>query len=142
MKKAAAIVTDRGGRTCHAAIVARELGIPAIVGAAGATQTFWRAGRSRDRFLRRRRDRPRLCRHHSFRGIERVIAAGSRGRARRSWSISAIRIWRFETAMRPNDGVGLARMEFIINDHIGIHPMALANPDKVTSRPIASAWQI
>ena len=59
MKIAAAIVTERGGRTCHAAIVARELGIPAVVGAEGANEHLM-TGTSRDRVLRRGRNRPRL----------------------------------------------------------------------------------
>jgi len=131
MKKAAAIVTDRGGRTCHAAIVAREHGIAAIVGATNATQTL--------------KD-----------GAEVTVscAEGEIGRVYAGLipiEVSKVNVFAlarprtpimvnlgnpdlaFKTAMRPNEGVGLARMEFIISDHIGIHPMALACPDKVVS---------
>ncbi|SEP32599.1 phosphoenolpyruvate synthase [Rhodospirillales bacterium URHD0017] len=131
MKKAAAIVTDRGGRTCHAAIVAREHGIPAIVGATGATGIL-KGGAA----------------------VTVSCAEGEIGRVyagilpveittQDAASIATPRTpimvnlgnpdLAFKTAMRPNDGVGLARMEFIISDHIGIHPMALACPQRVTT---------
>ena len=124
MKIAAAIVTDRGGRTCHAAIVARELGVPAVVGAADATAAL-EDRRDGDRLLRRRRGRPRL------RG--RAAVRGDACRAERRSSAPRTEIMvnlgnpdlAFRTAMMPNDGVGLARMEFIISEHIGVHPMAL-----------------
>ncbi len=131
MKKAAAIVTDRGGRTCHAAIVAREHGIPAIVGATGATGILKNGA-----------------------AVTVSCAEGEIGRVYAG--ILPIKITTqdvaslvsprtpimvnlgnpdlaFKTAMRPNDGVGLARMEFIISNHIGIHPMALACPERVTA---------
>jgi pyruvate, water dikinase len=131
MKKAAAIVTDRGGRTCHAAIVAREHGIPAIVGATGATGIL-----------------------KSGAAITVSCTEGEIGRVyagvlpveittQDAASVAAPRTpimvnlgnpdLAFKTAMRPNDGVGLARMEFIISDHIGIHPMALACPQWLTT---------
>ena len=66
MKRASAIVTNRGGRTCHAAIIARELGIPAVVGTGGATREL-SDGRARHRFLRRGRHRLRLRRHARLR---------------------------------------------------------------------------
>ena len=84
MKRAAAIVTNRGGRTCHAAIIARELGIPAVVGCGDATQRAeGRAGGHR--LLRRGRHRQRLRRHAAVRGVEpraRRDAARSRSRSR------------------------------------------------------------
>jgi pyruvate,water dikinase len=131
MKKAAAIVTDRGGRTCHAAIIAREQGIPAIVGAGGAT-----------RMLTNGAEVTVSCAEgetgHVYAGaipieVERVdFASIGRPRTQIMVNLGNPEI-AFQTAMRPNDGVGLARMEFIINNHIGIHPMAIACPDKVTS---------
>ena len=131
MKTAAAIVTDRGGRTCHAAIVARELGVPAIVGAGNATEKL-RNGRlvtvscaegeigrvyegrvpfDVTRFQATEIKRPRTAI---------MVNLGNPDLA-------------FRTAMLPNKGVGLARMEFIISEHIGVHPMALVNPKRVTS---------
>lgn len=129
MKIAAAIVTDRGGRTCHAAIVARELGVPAVVGAEGATSKIktgmtvtvscadGEAGHIYEGsvpfdVVHLRTDnlkRPRT---------EIMVNLGNPDLA-------------FRTAMLPNDGVGLARMEFIINESIGVHPMALAEPSRV-----------
>ena len=138
MKTAGAIVTSRGGRTCHAAIVARELGVPAVVGAE-------RRGReTRDRHdgdgeLRRRRGR-----HAS-------TTASSRSRrpvsADRTVPRPKTKIMvnlgnpelAFHTAMLPNDGVGLARMEFIISEHIGVHPMALVHPERSPSAKARAA---
>ena len=131
MKRAAAIVTARGGRTCHAAIVARELGVPAVVGGEGATEKL-ATGAS----------------------VTVSCADGETGRVYAGvlpfevTRIPADRIPRphtaimvnlgnpelaFHTAMLPNDGVGLARMEFIISEHIGIHPMALVHPERIAS---------
>ena len=131
MKIAAAIVTDRGGRTCHAAIVARELGIPAVVGADGRHDGAEDRRRGHG-LLRRRRDRPRLRRRAAVRrptrvDAERAAAAAHRDHAQSRQSRSS----RSERPMLPNDGVGLARMEFIISEHIGVHPMALVSPEKV-----------
>jgi pyruvate,water dikinase len=131
MKIAAAIVTERGGRTCHAAIVARELGVPAVVGAAGARDALWsgavvtvccaegdvgRVYAGRLAFEATRIDTSTLKRPHTHI----MLNLGNPELA-------------FRTAMLPNDGVGLARMEFIISEHIGVHPMALVQPEKVTS---------
>ncbi|MHB8254152.1 MAG: phosphoenolpyruvate synthase [Acidiferrobacter sp.] len=129
MKRAAAIVTNHGGRTCHAAIVARELGIPAIVGAHNATQKLktgeavtiscaegdtGKVYRGTVPFKIVRTDLTNLPRP----ATRIMINLGNPGLA-------------FKTSFLPNDGVGLARMEFIINESIGIHPMALAHPEKV-----------
>lgn len=131
MKLAAAIVTDRGGRTCHAAIVARELGVPAVVG----TEDFIRKAKT---------GMPVTvsCAEgdigHVYEGslpfdVVRVQADTlQRPRTKIMVNLGNPEI-AFKTAMMPNDGVGLARMEFIINQHIGIHPMALARPEKVKS---------
>jgi pyruvate,water dikinase len=131
MKQAAAIVTDRGGRTCHAAIVARELGIPAVVGAENGTDLLQPGAEVT------------VCCSEGDTG--RVYAgllpfevstsdAASLPRPRREIMVNLGNPdLAFKTALRPNDGVGLARMEFIITEHIGIHPMALVKPDKVIS---------
>jgi len=132
MRIASAIVTDHGGRTCHAAIVARELGLPAVVGAEGATHRLKNGAAVT------------VCCADG--DIGRVyagmlpfdVATISPGTLERPQTAIMVNLGNpdlaFKTAMLPNEGVGLARMEFIISEHIGVHPMALANPDKVTSR--------
>ena len=129
MKEAAAIVTNRGGRTCHAAIIARELGIPAVVGADHATTTLKNGDYVTIScakgdvgnvyagvvpFTVRQTDLSTLPRPKT----EIMINLGNPEIA-------------FQTSMLPNDGVGLARMEFIINHTIKAHPMALLHPEKV-----------
>jgi len=122
MKRAAAIVTNRGGRTCHAAIIARELGIPAVVGCENATQTL-KEGQS----------------------VTVSCADGDTGTVYDGvlpFDVSVTEIGEmpklpvkitmnvgnpqlaFDFAQIPNDGVGLARLEFIINNEIGVHPRA------------------
>ena len=130
MKTAGAIVTDRGGRTCHAAIVARELGVPAVVGTGDATARL-KTG-----------------------AVITVSCAGGETGAVYEGEVpfdvaradvsdlvmpkTAIMVnlgnpdLAFRTAMTPNAGVGLARMEFIINEYIGVHPMALVHPERVS----------
>jgi pyruvate,water dikinase len=131
MKIAAAIVTERGGRTCHAAIVARELGVPAVVGAeeakralpAGATVTVSCAegevGRVYDGALPIRKTQVDLAALPQTRTAV-MLNLGNPDIA-------------FRSAMLPNAGVGLARMEFIISERIRVHPMALVHPEKVAS---------
>ncbi len=131
MKISAGIVTERGGRTCHAAIVARELGIPAVVGASDAKKALkthgmvtvscaeGEIGRVYDGAL------PIKIMHVELSEIKRprteiMLNLGNPELA-------------FRTAMLPNDGVGLARMEFIISEHIKVHPMALVSPEKIIS---------
>ena len=130
MRTAAAIVTNRGGRTCHAAIVARELGIPAVVGADTATRSI----RTGDEITV-------SCAEgdigHAYAGavpfeVRRTdVAALARPATRIMLNVgdpdSA-----FKLSFLPNDGVGLARMEFIVNEAIKVHPMALVHPEKVT----------
>ena len=130
MKIAAAIVTERGGRTCHAAIVARELGVPAVVGAAGAKAALrtgvvvtvscaeGEVGRVYDGKL-------------PFETTRIETSNLKRPRTAIMLNLGNPEL-AFRSAMLPNDGVGLARMEFIISEHIGVHPMALVNPEKVT----------
>ncbi|MGN8543855.1 phosphoenolpyruvate synthase [Bradyrhizobium sp. 13971] len=131
MKTAAAIVTDHGGRTCHAAIIARELGVPAVVGTENVT-----------RLAKNGMTVTVSCADgdigHVYDGalpfsVERITT----DELERPLTKIMVNLGNpeiaFKTAMAPNDGVGLARMEFIINQHIGIHPMALAQPAKVRS---------
>lgn len=128
MKRAAAIITNRGGRTCHAAIIARELGIPAIVGCADATDRL-----------------------NNNQLVTVSCAEGDTGRAyegklafeHQTSSVESMPALPFEIMMNvgnpdrafdfqslPNAGVGLARLEFIINRMIGVHPKALLNFDQ------------
>lgn len=125
MKRAAAIVTNRGGRTCHAAIIARELGIPAVVGCGDATQTL-----------------------HNGMPVTVSCAEGDTGFIYQGilpYSVQSSEIdampplplkvmmnvgnpdRAFDFSRLPNEGVGLARLEFIINRMIGVHPKALLN---------------
>ena len=129
MKRASAIVTDQGGRTSHAAIVSRELGLPAIVGTGDAT-----------RVLDDDREVTVSCaegdRGFVYDGIAefeaRDIDLDDIPDTRTGIMINlanptaALRWWRL-----PSDGVGLARMEFIINNQIKAHPLALLHPDRV-----------
>ncbi len=125
MKQAAGIVTDRGGRTCHAAIIAREMGIPAVVGTGGATAK-----------LSNGIEVTVSCAEgdigHVYQGVLGFSVADvnlsdlPRPRTRIMVNLGDPDL-AFQSAMLPNDGVGLARMEFIINDFIAIHPMALVN---------------
>ena len=132
MKRAAAIVTDRGGRTCHAAIVAREHGIPAIVGAGNATTVLGKGARVTVSCAEGETGRV----YPGDQPIEIVtkdVADLPRPRTPIMVNLGNPDL-AFRTAMRPNEGVGLARMEFIVNQHIGVHPMALARPEKVIDR--------
>ncbi|MFK8020064.1 MAG: phosphoenolpyruvate synthase [Pseudomonadales bacterium] len=129
MKRAAAIVTNRGGRTCHAAIIARELGIPAVVGCGNATELLATAGNVTvscaegdtglvyegllefDVQANNVENMPDLP-------LKLMMNVGNPDRA-------------FDFAAIPGDGVGLARLEFIINRMIGIHPKALLDIDSL-----------
>ncbi|MGB6053709.1 MAG: phosphoenolpyruvate synthase [Burkholderiaceae bacterium] len=123
MKRASAIVTNRGGRTCHAAIIARELGVPAVVGCGNASEVLKDGtlvtvscaegdeGRIYDGFLEtevsevRRGEMPELP-------LKIMMNVGNPQLA-------------FDFQSIPNNGVGLARLEFIINNNIGVHPKAI-----------------
>ncbi|CAG8864857.1 phosphoenolpyruvate synthase [Pseudomonas fluorescens] len=127
MKRASAIVTNRGGRTCHAAIIARELGIPAVVGCGNATQ-----------LLKDGQGVTVSCAE----GDTGFIFEGELGFDIKKNSVDAMPELPFKIMMNvgnpdrafdfaqlPNAGVGLARLEFIINRMIGVHPKALLNYD-------------
>jgi len=137
MKRASAIVTNRGGRTCHAAIIARELGVPAVVGCTDATKSITDGqfvtvscaegdtGFIYDGQLRFERHEARLGAMPPP-PLKVMMNVANPERA-------------FDFAMLPNAGVGLARLEMIIAAHIGIHPRALleyAKQDAETRRKI------
>ena len=139
MKTASAIITDHGGRTCHAAIVARELGVPAVVGAEAATSK-----------LHNGEQVTVSCAG----GDVGVVYAGKVPFEVTSEPASTLVLPKtaimlnlgnpdlaFRCAMMPNAGIGLTRMEFIISEHIGIHPMALAHPEKVTTADLEQIGQ-
>ncbi len=129
MQAASAIVTNRGGRTCHAAILARELGVPAVVGTGNATETLATGDEV------------------TVSCAEGDVGAVYKGRVPfESATIDATAVARpktkimvnignpglaFRTSFLPNDGVGLARMEFIISDWIKVHPLALVHPERI-----------
>jgi pyruvate, water dikinase len=129
MKRAAAIVTNRGGRTCHAAIIARELGIPAVVGCGDATQT-----------VKEGQEVTVSCAEgdtgHVYEG---VLPFERREVELESLPKIPVKIMMnvgnpdraFDFASIPNHGVGLARLEFIINRMIGVHPRALLEFDSL-----------
>ncbi|SEH07768.1 Phosphoenolpyruvate synthase [Candidatus Venteria ishoeyi] len=123
MKRAAAIVTNRGGRTCHAAIIARELGIPAVVGCGNATEVL-------------KQDTPLTvsCAEgdtgHIYQGelnfqIQKTNAGDTPELPTKLMMNVGNPDRAFDFAGIPNEGIGLARLEFIINRMIGIHPKAL-----------------
>lgn len=127
MKRASAIVTNRGGRTCHAAIIARELGIPAVVGCGDATKVLANVDRvtvscaEGDTGFVYDRELSFDVRKNSVESMpdlpfKIMMNVGNPDRA-------------FDFAMLPNAGIGLARLEFIINRMIGVHPKALLNFD-------------
>jgi pyruvate,water dikinase len=129
MKKAAGIVTDRGGSTCHAAIVARELGIPAVVGTQNATQKL-KAGTVVTLSCCEGETGHVYSGRLPFHVEDVKLSDLPRPKTQVMVNLGDPDL-AFRTAMLPNDGVGLARMEFIINEFIGVHPMALVELDKV-----------
>ncbi|MBT8422046.1 MAG: phosphoenolpyruvate synthase, partial [Gammaproteobacteria bacterium] len=132
MKRAAAIVTNRGGRTCHAAIIARELGIPAVVGCNDATTRIAEGdavtvscaegdeGRVYQGMLEYECEQLELGKMPEL-PVKIMMNVGNPDRA-------------FDFAGLPHSGVGLARLEFIINRMIGVHPRALLEFDKLDAR--------
>ncbi len=129
MKTAAAIVTNRGGRTCHAAIVARELGIPAVVGAEGATETI--PDGAEVTVSCAEGDVGKVYEGRVPFEVERVDLENMPRPATRIMVNLGNPELAFKTSFLPVDGVGLARLEFIVSEHIKVHPMALLHPEKV-----------
>ncbi len=139
MKRAAALVTERGGRTSHAAIVARELGIPAIVGMTGARELLGSGtdvtvscaegavGRVYDGLLAHEVERIDVG-HLPETRTDIMVNVGDPGLA-------------YQTALLPAAGIGLARMEFIFAGHVGIHPLALLRPEMLSVRVRADIKQ-
>ena len=129
MKIAAAIVTNRGGRTCHAAIIARELGIPAVVGAGDATTSVTDGEVVTVSCVEG--DTGRVYRGELGFHVDRTEVAGlARPKTKIMINLGNPDL-AFKTSFLPNDGVGLARMEFIVSEYIKVHPMALLHPEKV-----------
>ncbi|MDC9004264.1 phosphoenolpyruvate synthase [Mycobacterium marinum] len=129
MKIAAAIVTNRGGRTCHAAIIARELGIPAVVGAGDATTNVPDGQLVTVSCVEG--DTGRVYRGEVGFHVDRTeVADLARPRTEVMVNLGNPDL-AFKTSFLPNDGVGLARMEFIVGEYIKVHPLALLHPDKV-----------
>jgi len=129
MKIAAAIITNRGGRTCHAAIVARELGIPAVVGT-GDASTCVPDGEVVTVSCTEG-DSGRVYRGAVAFHVERTeVGDMKRPRTQVMINLGNPDI-AFKASFLPNDGVGLARMEFIISEYIKVHPLALLHPEKV-----------
>jgi len=130
MKRASAIVTNRGGRTCHAAIIARELGVPAVVGCGDATKV-----------LQNGTDVTVSCAE----GDEGYVYQGALDTEVTDIEVGALKKLplkimmnlgnpqlAFEYSQIPNDGIGLARLEFIINNTVGIHPQAILDYPNVS----------
>lgn len=131
MKTAAAIVTNRGGRTCHAAIIARELGIPAVVGCGSATSNI--ADGDTLTISCAQGDSGHIYRGAlPFHIVETQVADLPRPKTQIMINLGNPEL-AFKTSFLPNDGVGLARMEFIINEYIKAHPLALLHPEKLRS---------
>ncbi|MGE5501735.1 MAG: phosphoenolpyruvate synthase, partial [Ignavibacteriales bacterium] len=129
MKTAAAIVTDRGGRTCHAAIVARELGVPAVVGAGDATAKL---ANGAEVTVSCAEGETGTVYEGAVPFQVETLDAAKLPRTRTEVMVNLAQPdLAFRTGMLPSAGVGLARMEFIISNLIGLHPMAAAHPDRV-----------
>lgn len=129
MKTAAAVVTNRGGRTCHAAIIARELGIPAVVGAGDATSRVPDGQVVTVSCVEG--DTGRVYRGELGFHVDRTeVADLARPQTQIMVNLGNPDL-AFKTSFLPNDGVGLARMEFIVSEYIKVHPLALLHPDKV-----------
>lgn len=132
MKIASAIVTNKGGRTCHAAIISRELGLPAIIGCQNATEVLQNTqevtvscaqgetGFVYEGILKYEVSKTDL----SVLGKTKTELMMNLGNPDQAFSLASL----------PVDGIGLARMEFIINEYIKAHPMALLHPEKVDKK--------
>jgi len=134
MKIASAIVTDKGGRTCHAAIVSRELGIPCIVGTQEVSKKITKRQKitidcsAGETGVVYKGALPFVIKKTNIKNLQRpktkmMMNVGSPDLA-------------FPASFIPNDGIGLARLEFIINNHIKIHPLALVNYKKLKDKKL------
>ncbi|MFG5384395.1 phosphoenolpyruvate synthase [Yoonia sp. R2-816] len=140
MKRAAAIVTDHGGRTSHAAIVSRELGLPAIVGCGNATHvlhdgqdvTVSCAG-GEDGVVTEGISKIKVVEE----SLDRLPDVKTKVMLNLANPTAALRWWRL-----PVDGVGLARMEFVVNSAVQVHPMALAHFEQVTDGAAREAIEV
>lgn len=130
MKTAAAIITNRGGRTCHAAIIARELGVPAVVGSGNATVSV--ANGQTVTVSCAEGDTGRVYAGAVPFSVDQTEVTSLPRPATEIMINLGNPDLAFKTSFLPNDGVGLARMEFIISESIKGHPLALLHPDKVT----------
>jgi pyruvate, water dikinase len=134
MKIASAIVTNRGGRTCHAAIISRELGVPAVIGCENATVAIQNnsevtvscaegdVGKVYPGILK-------------FELITTDLSGLKRPKTKIMLNIGNPEL-AFKTSFLPNDGVGLARMEFIITEYIKAHPLALIHPERIKDKAV------
>ncbi|HOV18637.1 MAG TPA: phosphoenolpyruvate synthase [Ottowia sp.] len=129
MKRASAIVTNRGGRTCHAAIIARELGIPAVVGCGDATETL--ANGTLVTVSCAEGDTGRIYDGLLDTEVTEVKRGAMPAIATRIMMNVGNPQLAFDFAQLPNEGVGLARLEFIINNNIGVHPKAILDYPQV-----------
>ncbi len=131
MKIAAAIVTDQGGRTCHAAIVARELGVPAVVGAGDAMA---RLSAGQEVTVSCAQGEIGLVYQGAVAFEVERLALDAIPRPRTEMMVNLAQPdLAFRTSLLPSAGVGLARLEFIVGEQIGIHPMAAAHPEQVAT---------
>jgi len=130
MKTASAIITNRGGRTCHAAIISRELGIPAIVGVQNATEKI-QTGQDLTVSCAEGEDGLIYEGQLPFHVEKTVLKDLERPKTKIMMNLGNPEM-AFSLSRIPNDGVGLARMEFIINSFIQVHPMALIHPEQIT----------
>jgi pyruvate,water dikinase len=135
LKKAAAIITNTGGRTSHASIIARELGVPAVIGAADATKKIkdgqeitvscaeGRTGVVYEEQLEWQESAHDLSQVEMPKKTKVMLIVGDPGSA-------------FASSFYPNDGVGLMRIEFVINNAVKIHPMALVNYEELQDKEV------
>ncbi len=136
MKKAAGIITDRGGRTCHAAIVSRELGIPAVVGTNDATRVL--TDELEVTLCCAEGDTGKIYRGKKKFQVDRISYTDLPPTRTKLMLNIASPAAAFKWWEAPNDGVGLARIEFIINDVVKAHPMALIKYDRIEDKKAKS----
>jgi len=133
MKIASAIVTNRGGRTCHAAIISRELGIPCVIGTGDGSKKITNG---QNITVSSAEGEKGLVYEGLLKfEIDRLDLANLPKTKTKIMMNLAIPEKAFSECQIPNDGVGLAREEFVINSHIGIHPLALFNYEELKSSP-------